>query len=368
MFPSSPFEWLFAGFAIVLGAIVGSFLNVVIHRLPRGLSVNEPKRSFCPSCEKQIPWYHNLPLVSWLVLRGKCAFCSAPISLRYFGVELLTALLFLALWLTQPIPLALVYAVFVALVVAATFIDFEHYIIPDEITWGSVFAGVILSCIVPAMHDQTIWWQGALQALLGAAVGYFGLWAVVEGGKLAFGKKKVNFDEALPFHFERDKEQWVLVSGEDRLPAEEVFSRESDELLITCRTLNLAGKTLKENEVRFRWDRVVAGGHSLEEAEILKLKGTMTRMIVPREAMGFGDVKFLAGIGAFLGWQAVAFTVFSASVVGAVVGISFMLAKKEGWGTKLPFGPYLALGALIWLFGGDELWRWYFARLALVDY
>src|SRR5215218_10440654 len=93
------FDLLFSTFAFLLGSSIGSFLNVCIYRMPRDLSVNDPKRSFCPRCEYQIPFHHNIPLFSWLILRGKCANCRAPISFRYFGVELLTGLLFLGVWL-----------------------------------------------------------------------------------------------------------------------------------------------------------------------------------------------------------------------------------------------------------------------------
>src|ERR1700679_3690757 len=118
----------------VLGCIVGSFLNVVIHRLPIEQSIVSPP-SHCPHCNYAIPWYLNIPLVTWLYLRGKCANCGAPISIRYFLVELLTGVTFLGCWLGfghQSALLALVYCVFLSGLIAATFIDFEHEIIPAE--------------------------------------------------------------------------------------------------------------------------------------------------------------------------------------------------------------------------------------------
>src|SRR6476659_6033715 len=125
----------------MLGAAIGSFLNVCIYRMPRNLSVNEPRRSFCPLCKYSIPWHRNLPLISWVALGGKCANCGAKIPFRYFAVELLTATLFLAVWRhvwPELWVLALPYWVLAGLCIVATFIDFEHFIIPDEITWGGV--------------------------------------------------------------------------------------------------------------------------------------------------------------------------------------------------------------------------------------
>ena len=156
---SAAYELVFRVFAFVLGAAIGSFLNVCIYRLPRDLSVNQPRRSFCPSCKKPIPWYQNLPLLSWLLLRGKCANCGSRIAFRYFAVELLTALLFLAVWLAFPWPIALVYWVFVSLLVVATFIDFEHFIIPDEITIGGTVAGVLASVALPALMGEDSRWR-----------------------------------------------------------------------------------------------------------------------------------------------------------------------------------------------------------------
>src|SRR5438270_2306174 len=145
------YERVFEVVAFVLGACVGSFLNVCIYRLPLNLSVNQPRRSFCPSCKTQIPWHQNLPLVSWVALRGRCGRCGAPIAFRYFAVELLTALFFLLIWNVFPWQIALAYWLVIALVIAAAFIDFEHFIIPDEITIGGTIAGFAASIALPQL-------------------------------------------------------------------------------------------------------------------------------------------------------------------------------------------------------------------------
>ena len=134
--PVAVYNFLFAAFAFVFGAAVGSFLNVCIYRLPRDLSVNEPSRSFCPSCKKQIPWHQNIPLVSWLFLRGRCANCGSRIAFRYFAVELLTALLFLACYETFGLTLeALKWAIFSAIMIVLVFTDLRERILPDVINY-----------------------------------------------------------------------------------------------------------------------------------------------------------------------------------------------------------------------------------------
>ena len=177
----------------VFGSLVGSFLNVCIHRMPLGLSVVSPP-SHCPHCKYSIPWFLNMPLVTWLVLRGKCKNCNAPISVRYFLVELLTAMMFLACWLAYGQTsawLALTYSLLLAGMIAATFIDFEHYIIPDEITIGGVVVGVGLSFFCPILHGQTTMGAGLWQGLLGAGVGWGIIYAIVRLGKLAFGRQRM---------------------------------------------------------------------------------------------------------------------------------------------------------------------------------
>ena len=145
------YHFLFAIFAFVLGAVVGSFLNVCIYRMPLDLSVNNPRRSFCPVCKAQLKWHQNIPLLSWLFLRGRCANCGSPIAFRYFVVELVTALFFLAVWLQSPGPIALAYWIFISLLIVGIFIDVEHFIIPDEVTIGGIVTGLLASFLAPAL-------------------------------------------------------------------------------------------------------------------------------------------------------------------------------------------------------------------------
>jgi len=363
---------LLAGFSFVLGAVVGSFLNACIHRLPRDISINEPKRSFCPYCGKSIPWYHNLPIVSWLLLRGRGACCGQPISPRYILVEILTAVVFLALFLKFDLPLAPAYWVFAALLITATFIDFEHYIIPDEITKGGTLVGVVLSAILPGLmgvnsssgvlaHSSGVLAhvQAALWSAFAAALGAGLLWLVVEGGKLAFGRKRIVSEQPEPFRFEPDEENPRLVIGEEVWPWEEIFSRASDVLVLEVQRAVLNGAPLADKTIKIYYDRIIAGGREAKIEDVRELSGMLTAVVIPREAMGLGDVKFIACIGAFLGWEAVLFTIAMSSVIGAVIGGAALLFTRGRSGTKIPYGPYLALGAALWLVCGPELVSWY---------
>src|SRR5438034_1241035 len=177
------------------GSIVGSFLNVCIHRMPRGESVVTPP-SHCPHCRYSIPWYLNIPLVTWLVLRGKCNNCGAPISIRYFLVEFLSAVLFLCSWLAfgaQSAALAVVHCLLLAGFIVATFIDFEHFIIPDEITLGGMIVGFVCSAVAPDLHGD--WYTGLVpthsialkRSAIGMAVGGGVVYALLRFGQFVFG-------------------------------------------------------------------------------------------------------------------------------------------------------------------------------------
>ena len=361
---SAPYELIFRGFAFVIGAAIGSFLNVCIYRLPRDLSVNQPRRSFCPACKKPIPWHQNIPLLSWLFLRGKCANCGSRIAFRYFAVELLTALLFLAVWLAFPWPIALVYWVFVSLLVVATFIDFEHFIIPDEITIGGTVAGVVASVALPALMGEDARLLAAAYSLGAAALGYALLWIVLEAGKKAFGKKRIRLDAPTPFSWVRDGEDAEFVVGEERELWSDHFSRESDLMLLHCSEAQVDARRFENATLQLHYNRLMIAQESFPLDKVDRISGVVHELQIPREAMGRGDLKFLAAIGAFLGWRAVLCSIFAGSLAGSVVGLTSMLLGRREWSAKIPFGPYLALGALIWMFFGARLVAWYVGLLA----
>lgn len=172
--------WL-ALWLLILGLVIGSFLNVVIARLPHGQSVVQP-RSRCPHCGHQLAWYENIPVFSWLALRGKCRSCKASISVRYVLVELMTGMLYLACLRRFGWDWELVSAlVLVTLLVPLTFIDLEHWILPHELTKPGIAAGVLLA--LPMGMDR--FWDAAI----GAALGFFLFWGMEFVGAKIFKKE-----------------------------------------------------------------------------------------------------------------------------------------------------------------------------------
>jgi leader peptidase (prepilin peptidase) / N-methyltransferase len=344
----------------VFGAVVGSFLNVCIHRMPLGLSIVNPP-SHCPHCRYSIPWYLNVPLVTWLVLRGRCAECKAPISVRYFIVELLTGLFFLGVWLMygeQSVLLVLVYCVLISGLVVASFIDFEHFIIPDQITIGGIAVGFVFSLLVPEMHHVTASTAAMKESALGIAAGGGIVYAILRAGKFAFGRKKIELAPGSRVLF---KESSIQLPDEE-VPYEELFYRNSDVILLHAERLELIDRCYQDVALKLSPQRLVIGGEEFDPEQVPYMAAVTDAIVVPREAMGFGDVKFMAAIGAFLGWPAVLFALMASSVIGSVVGVSLIVLKKHEWSSRLPYGPYIALGAVLWLFGGRELALYYIGR------
>jgi leader peptidase (prepilin peptidase) / N-methyltransferase len=286
--------WFLPAAVFVLGACIGSFLNVVIYRVPEGKSIVRPG-STC-ACGAPIAWHDNIPILSWLILRGRARCCGRHFSARYPFVELLTAVLFLACWLRLPPAVAVCGWVFMGSLVCATFIDLDRMIIPDVFTIGLAVEGILLSALVPTLH--------------GAHGDFYVVDSLRSGAAALVG----------------------LVAG--------------------------SGIVL--------WIALVA------EAALKK------------EAMGFGDVKFVGAIGAFCGWHGAVFSIFGGAAVGTVwLGTALAWQKvggKPGAGTPrvetpdgktadlglgvhVPFGPMLAIaGAVYFLFlrGWVDAW---FAQL-----
>ncbi len=243
--------------SIILGAMIGSFLNVCIYRLPKEESVVKPG-SHCPKCHTPIRFYDNIPILSYILLKGKCRHCQASISIQYPIVEAITALSSLFLFKTYGLTWSYIYYfLFVAALIAITVIDLHHQIIPDVISLPGIVMGVLGSFIIP----QITYWNSLIGMLAG-------------GGSL-----------------------FLVATG-------------------------------------YQW-------------------------LFKREGMGGGDVKLLAMIGAFLGWKAIILTILLSSLIGSVIGIMVMLIKGKDFKYAIPFGPFLAIGAVISLVWGEELIAWY---------
>jgi len=337
----------------VFGSIVGSFLNVCIHRMPLGQSIVSPP-SHCPHCRYSIPWFLNIPLVTWLYLGGKCKNCGAPISVRYFLVELLTALTFLGCWLEfgrySPL-IAIIYSIFLAGLIVATFIDFEHFIIPDEITIGGMIVGFICSFLVPGLHGATSLTGAMKESLLGIGVGAGLIYLILRLGKLVFGRQKL----ALAADTKVTFTETSLQLPDKEIPYEDLFYRQSDVIALHARTVELVDRCYKDVLIRLSPALLQIGDEKLNPEEIPHMEAVSAEIVLPREAMGLGDVKFMGAIGAFLGWKAVIFSLVVSSFFGALVGVALIVLRKRAFSSRLPYGPYIAMAATLWIFAGPAL-------------
>jgi len=244
--------------AFLAGLIIGSFLNVCIHRIPAEESVVRPG-SRCPHCGSAIRWHDNVPVLSYLALGGRCRDCSTRIPLRYPAVELLTGIAFGVIWSRgfAP-PAATLYCVLAACYIVISFIDIDHKIIPDVITIPSLWVAPLVAVVVKQISLK--------ESLLGIALG---------GGVL-----------------------WAIAAGYEKLRKQ--------------------------------------------------------------EGMGFGDVKLLAMVGGFQGWQAALFSLIIGSILGTVVGLALMVARRGRLDMEIPFGPFIIAGAVLHLLGGPAIIHWYF--------
>ncbi|HEX4341817.1 MAG TPA: prepilin peptidase [Verrucomicrobiae bacterium] len=345
-----------------LGCIVGSFLNVCIHRMPLGLSIVSPP-SHCPHCKYSIPWYLNIPLVTWISLRGKCKNCGAPIVPRYFLVELLTGISFLSCWMAfghESAWVALAASVFIAGLIVASFIDFEHFIIPDEITIGGTVVGFVISIFLPALHHLDTTVPSIEDSLLGIGVGLGLVYGILRLGKLVFGKQNLSFPPNTKILFSETS----LHLPDEEVPYGDLFYRKSDVIVLQADHVELVDRCYKNVLVRLSQTKLLIGEDEFSPDAVPHMEATSAEIMLPREAMGLGDVKFMAAIGAFLGWEAVVFSLMVSSIIGAVVGVALIASGKREWSSRLPYGPYIALAAVIWIFWGWDWRDWLVAHAA----
>lgn len=263
-------ETLLLIFVFAFGASVGSFLNVCILRVPEGRSVVTPASS-CPRCSSEIRFYDNIPVVSWLILRGRCRDCGEPISAQYPFVEALTGAFAVLnyIWFGAT-PHFVVFFIFTSALIVITFIDLKLQIIPDLISVPGMALCFVAAVLLTWYGGGSVT-KGAFESALGMAVGY-----------------------------------WVLYG--------------------------------------VAWSYLRATG---------------------KEGMGGGDVKLMGMVGALLGWKGALFTIFIGALIGSVIGGAVMLAKKENMKYRVPFGPFLALGALIYIFYGTEMTLWYLRAMGV---
>jgi leader peptidase (prepilin peptidase)/N-methyltransferase len=361
--------WQIAAFALAFGCCVGSYLNVVIYRLPLGMKTSEPRRSFCPACKYQIPMWHNIPILSWLLLRGKCANCGVRISPRYLFVELLTGLLFLAAFVLLGWDWKVLAAwTFLALAVAGSFIDIDHQILPHEITWGGAAAGLVAAGLVPQLIVEGVWWENLLHSAGGATLGFGVIWCIVHLGKLAFGRLKFNFEKPEDWSVTQPEgaEEPVFRVADQEEGYSNIFNRATDRLIIRAVSATLDERRVENVTLILTNDSVTikpdAGVEETLPLEGIKsMSGTCAAVEQPREAMGMGDANWMACVGAFFGWKAVLFTILAGSCIGAFISLLMIALRRREWAGRIPFGPYLAAGGVIWLFYGPSLLKWYFS-------
>jgi len=245
-------------FSFAIGSCIGSFLNVCIWRIPRGENLSHPG-SHCPKCNYEIKSYENIPILAWLMLRGKCKNCKEPISPRYIIIEAITGLIFVLITLRAksvnfPIELLLSLYFLIATFITITFIDLKHLIIPSKITTTGVITGLALgialpyTIVTPLGHELfaiTIDQQWLVNkfpkladsprllvlcfSISGFIVGYGMVWLVVEGGKILFGKQTFKYDEPIDIYL---SEEGAQAEGDELLPWDDMFDRESDVLTI----------------------------------------------------------------------------------------------------------------------------------------
>ena len=186
-------------------------------------------------------------------------------------------------------------------------------------------------------------------------VGFGLVYLIVRLGKLLFGRHRLELSADSRVIFT----ETALVLPDREIPFEEVFYRKSDVITLEAKAVELIDRCYASASVRLSPEKLIIGEEQFNPEEIPHMEVVTDRMTLPREAMGFGDVKFMGAIGAFLGWQATVFSLMVSSVIGALIGLLFIALRKQEWSSRIPYGPYIAVAAVIWMFGGQHLLQWW---------
>ena len=355
---SAETPWLLPLAFALFGACIGSFLNVVVYRLPRGLSVNEPSRSFCPSCGKAIPWYLNLPILSWLMLRGKSACCGKRIAVRYWLVELACSALFCVIaWYFSPedIFTQILLCVWVALMLACFCIDWEQMVVLPSLTVSAAVTGLLLSGLSPWMVEPESLdpADGLLWSMVGAVGGFVLFRMVGLLGKLLFGRRSARFEHPVKWTLQQaaDGEDIELTLGEEKLLWSSIFIEQSNRLTLTGAFLDQPACKAEAGLVFTPDALLLPDGTRIELESVQSLSGMALGYRVRREAMGSGDAWLALAIGAVGGWQGVVFSL----VAGSFIALLWAAVARIGFGKPMPFGPALLIAAVVWIFFGLEI-------------
>lgn len=352
------YEYLIIPSAFFLfGACIGSFLNVVIYRLPRGLSVNKPRRSFCPHCGAAIPWYRNIPILSWLLLRGRGACCGKPIAVRYWLVEAACALLFAAMawhWESESLPTLICFCAWAALMLASFCIDWEQMVVLPVLAVPAALCGVGAYTLSPWLADAVSLepLEGAFYAVGGAGFGFALFAAVALLGRLAFGRKSRDYETEQAWSLRQEGEDLALRIGQETLLWSELFMEESDRLTLTAAQENTHEQAACDLTFT-HCALLLPNGTEVPLESVEELHGRCKGYRHRRAAMGSGDAWLAMAIGAACGWQGVIF----ALVGGSFIGLAQAFVARIGRGTPMPFGPALIAAATLWLFFSEEIMR-----------
>lgn len=369
-------------FLFIIGACIGSFLNVLIYRLPRGESIVFPG-SHCPSCGRAIKWYDNIPIISWIALRGRCRFCKQRISLRYPLIELSTAVILSGLYVCyfvlhirstgrfhQPLqfardwPMFVAHAVLLCGLLAVSVVDVQLFIVPIPVMWFCSLVGIVASAYRPGSLMPMVSPAVAL-ASLGTIVGLAISWCLLRTGYLQ--RSFLDADDKFVAEQEDKEDRSIAITAKDGVNPRKEILREVL-FLAPAIVLGIIGFLLSKKvpSVNSMMEQLwyssrfgphvssamgaifglLVGGGLIWSARIL---GTLA---FGKEAMGMGDVHILAAIGAVAGWKVAILTFFVAPLLGLIWAIYLLLARGR---RELPYGPWLAAGAIIVLLFYDAI-------------